>query len=272
MRWLAIVVLAACGDVPDSDVDGDGIADADDDCVATFEDEDEDVDFDGKDADVDLCPHDFNAIAGDLDTDGIPDACDPFFDTLRPDTRRCTTSFAVRYRTASFMRARVGEEPWDFKWPLTSDDKQTVSIVSDLQIDHPSTSYDLLGIAKFATPDERSSFKLWLRAVAVPSDADIACGVDGAGNVFVWAGNTRQAVRPLPRPIDGIFRMRATVGGSGASVLCRVTVEGESVATTLAATLQPGGYGFASTTAGVTIRSLVIDSNDMPVAFRNHSD
>ena len=269
MRWLAILVLMGCGDVPASDVDGDGIADDDDECLATSEDDDEDVDYDGKDADVDLCPHDTNALAGDLDTDGIPDACDPFFDTVRPDTRRCTTTFAVRYRTASFMHARVGEQAWDYTWPLSAVAEDNVSIVSDVELEHPSTSFDLLASAKFANADDSSTFKLWLRAAEAPSPQDIACGVDGSGHLFVWAGNTRQAVVTLPRLIDGIFRLRATVGGANAAVLCRATVEDQSIATTLATTLAPGGYGFASAGAWATIHSLVIDSNDVPVPFRN---
>lgn len=272
MRWLAFLVLMGCGDVPGSDVDGDGIADVEDECVATSEDDNEDVDYDGKDADVDLCPHDTNALSGDLDTDGIPDACDPFFDMIRPDTRRCTTTFAVPYRTRSYMHARVGEQPWNYKWPLTAVAEDNVSIVSDFELDHPSTSYDLLVTANFGAADETSTFKLWLRAGDAPSDKDVACGVDGSGQLFVWAGNMRQAARALPRPIAGLFRIRATVGGSNASVLCRVTVEDQSVATTLGTTLAPGGYGFASANTWATIHSLVIDSNDVAVPFSNHSD
>ncbi|MBA3501695.1 MAG: hypothetical protein M4D80_31920 [Myxococcota bacterium] len=269
MRSLAIVVLVVgCSDVQGSDVDGDGIPDDKDDCQASFEDEDEDVDFDGKDASVDLCPHDNNAAAGDLDVDGIPDACDLYIDPARPDTRRCVTSFAVRWMNASYLRARVGEQPWNLTWPLTATATDNVSVVSDLELVHPSTTFDVLATAKFANADDRSSFKLWLRAGAEPSSRDVACGVDGAGNLFVWAGNTRQAAVPLPAKLSGRFRLQATVGGLNATVLCRATVEDLSIATTRQVMLPTdGGYGFAATSTDITIHSLVIDSSKGAIPF-----
>ena len=269
MRSLVFVVLVAgCGDVQGSDVDGDGIADDKDDCQASFEDEDEDVDFDGNNASSDLCPHDTNAAAGDLDEDGIPDACDLYIDPARPDTRRCVTSFAVRWMNASYLGARVGEEAWNLTWPLTATAAQNVSIVSAFQLAYPSTTFDVFATASFANADERSSFKLWLRAVETPSDKDVACGVDGAGNLFVWAGNTRQAVVPLPAKITGQrFRLQATVGGLNATVLCRATVNDLSIATTRQVALNDGGYGFAATNADVMIHSLVIDASDVAIPF-----
>lgn len=269
MRSLVIVVLAVgCSDVQGSDVDGDGVADDKDDCQASFEDEDEDVDFDGKNASFDLCPHDNNAAAGDLDEDGIPDACDLYIDPARPDTRRCVTSFAVRWMNASYLGARVGEEAWNLTWPLTATAAENVSVVSALELAHPSTTFDVLATATFARAD--ASFKLWLRAVAEPSDQDIACGVDGAGNLFIWAGNTRQAVVPLPAKIAGRFRLQATVGGQNATVLCRVTAEDQSIATTREVLLPAsGGYGFAAAGTDITIHSLVIDSSSVAIPFVN---
>jgi hypothetical protein len=271
MRSLAIVVLVlGCSDVQGSDVDGDGIADDSDDCQASFEDEDEDVDFDGKNASFDLCPHDTNAAAGDLDEDGIPDACDLFIDPVRRDTRRCITSFAVRWMNASYLDARVGEQPWNLTWPLTATAAETVSVVSALEISYPSTTFDVLATARFANADERSSFKLWLRAVDSPSDKDVACGVDGAGNLFVWAGNTRQHTVPLPAKITGRFRLQATVGGLNATVLCRATVEDLSIATTGQVGIPAdGGYGFAAAGTDITIHSLVIDASDVAIPFVN---
>jgi hypothetical protein len=271
MRALAIVVLVVgCSDVQGSDVDGDGLADAEDDCQASFEDEDEDVDLDGKDASVDLCPHDTNAAAGDLDEDGIPDACDLYIDPARPDSRRCITSFAVRWMNASYLGARVGEEPWNLTWPLTATAAQNVSIVSAFELAHPSTTYDVLATAAFANADERSSFKLWLRAIETPSAQDVACGVDGSGNLFVWAANMRQAIVPLPTPIAGTFRLQATVGGLSSTVLCRATVDGKSIATTGQVALpMGGGYGFAANGTEVTIHSLVIDASEVAIPFRN---
>lgn len=265
-----IVLVVGCSDVQGSDVDGDGIADDKDDCQASFEDEDEDVDFDGKNASFDLCPHDTNAAAGDLDEDGIPDACDLYIDPARPDTRRCVTSFAVRWMNASYLGARVGEQPWNLTWPLTATATDNVSIVSALELAHPSTTFDLLATAKFANADDRSSFKLWLRAGETPSDRDVACGVDGAGTLFVWADNMRQSVVSLPATLSGRFRLQATVGGLNATVLCRATVEDQSIATTRAVSLpNDGGYGFASTSTDVTIHSLVIDASDVAIPFVN---
>ena len=273
MRALALMVfVVGCSDVPGPDIDGDGITDDEDACQSGFADEIVDADKDGKDATVDLCPHDTNAAAGDLDVDGIPDACDPFFDTAKPDTRRCITSFRVRWMNASYLEARVGEQPWDLAAPLSATASETVSIVSTLELDFPSTSFDVIGNAKFKTADEASSFKLWLRAVDVPSNKDVACGIDGTGSLFIFAGNTRQKTVALPAPIDGPFRLRATVGGSNSTVLCRATVGEMSISTTLGAALEPGRFGFASTGADITIDSLVIDSNASAIPFRNHSD
>jgi hypothetical protein len=280
MRSLAIVVFVmGCSDGPSSDLDGDGIADDEDACQAGFPDKKVDIDQDFKDASVDLCPHDANAAAGDLDEDGIPDSCDPFVGAATPDTRRCITSFSVRWMNASYLEARVGEQAWDLAPPLSATASENVSIVSTLPLDYRTTSFDVLGHATFATADETSSFKLWLRAVDTPSDKDVGCGVDGAGNVFVFASNTRQAIRPLPAPITGPFRMRASVVAAApntptrATVLCRVTVGDQSIATTLEPAIQPGGrFGFASAQADITIDSLVIDTNDATVPFRNHYD
>ena len=278
MRSLAIVVfVVGCGDVQRSDLDGDGISDEDDACQAGFPDQTVDIDGDGKDASVDLCPHDTNAAAGDLDEDGIPDSCDPFVGATTPDTRRCITSFSVRWMNASYLEARVGEQAWDLAPPLSATASENVSIVSTLPLVYGSTSFDVVGHATFQTADETSSFKVWLHAVDTPSDKDVACGVDGAGNVFVFANNTRQAIRPLPAPIAGPFRMRATIApkGAGATVLCRVTVGDQSIATTFTPRpeIPPGNrFGFASAQADITIDSLVIDSNDAAVPFRNHYD
>jgi hypothetical protein len=267
MRSLAIVVLVVgCSDVQGSDVDGDGVADDKDDCQSGFQDEAEDVDFDGKNAAFDLCPHDNNAAAGDLDEDGIPDACDLYIDPVRPDTRRCVTSFAVRWMNASYLGARAGEEAWNLSWPLTATAAQNVSVVSAFELAYPSTTYDVLGTAAFANAD--ASFKLWLRTAETPSARDVACGVDGAGNLFVWADNMRQAVVPLPAKIHSQFRLQATVGGLNATVLCRATAEGQSIATTRQVTLPDGGgYGFAAQGTDVTIHSLVIDSSSVAIPF-----
>lgn len=277
MRALAIVVVfvVGCGAVPDPDLDGDGIPDEDDPCQTGFADGVVDADGDGKDARVDLCPHDANAAAGDLDEDGIPDACDPFPGAASPDTRRCVTSFRVRWMNASYLEARVGEQAWDLHAPLSATAAEQTSIVSTYALAYRATTFDVLGTAAFATPDESSAFKLWVRAAPAPSLDDVACGVDGAGNVFVYAGQTRQAPRPLPAPVAGPFRLRATVApmGAGATVLCRLTANGTSIATTLGIDIASAGrFGFASAGVDITLDSLVIDSNDSAVPFRNSYD
>ena len=272
MRLLVVVFVMGCSDVPGPDIDGDGVTDDEDPCQSGFADEIVDADDDGKDATVDLCPHDKNAVAGDQDFDGIPDACDPFFDDVSPDTRRCITAFRVRWMNASYLEARVGEQGWDLAAPLQAAASETVSTVSTLELDFPTTSFDVVGSATFKNADELSTFKLWLRAGDTPSDKDVACGLDGGGHLFVYAGNTRQNVVTLPTPIAGAFRLRATVGGLNATVLCRVTVGPDSISTTGQVALQPGRYGFASTQTDVTIDSLVIDSNATAVRFGNHFD
>ena len=273
MRALAFVVfVVGCSDVPGPDIDGDGVTDDDDPCQAGFADDIVDADNDGKDATVDLCPHDTNAVAGDQDFDGIPDACDPFFDAINPDTRRCVTAFRVRWMNASYLEARVGEQGWDLASPLQATASETVSTVSTLELDFPSTSFDVVGTAAFKNADDSSSFKLWLRAGDTPSDKDVACGLDGSGNLFVFAGNTRQNTVTLPAPITGAFRLRATVGGLNSTVLCRATVGAVSISTTGQVALQPGRFGFASTQTEITIDSLVIDSNATAVRFSNHFD
>jgi hypothetical protein len=127
--WI-VVALAGCGDVPGPDLDGDGITDDEDFCQASFADEVVDFDGDGRDATLDLCPHDKVAASGDRDFDGIPDACDPFFDEAKLDTRQCITSFSVRWMNASYLRTRAGELPFDLAPPLRATAADDVSTVS----------------------------------------------------------------------------------------------------------------------------------------------
>jgi hypothetical protein len=264
-RLLFVVICAGCAADAPSDLDSDGVSDLRDTCFAGIKDEAIDVDGDGKDATQDLCPHDYNAMAGDGDEDGIPEACDPFVGAAAPDTRRCVTSFGVRWMNASHFVARAGEQLWNLNYPITATGGDNVSMVSNIEYPYRSTTYDVLGRVHFRDADSGSSFKIWLRAVEDPSNQDVACGIDGSNNLFVWANNTRQAVRPLPVAIDGEFRLRATVQSptTTSSILCRVTANGMSVATTLDASLRPGRFGFAAIATDVTIDSLVIDTNDI---------
>lgn len=266
-RLVIVVVLAACSEPPGSDLDGDGLADRDDDCIAGFSDETIDADRDQKDATLDLCPHDFNAPAGDVDADGIPEACDPFPATDAPDTRRCVTSFRVPWMNAAHLDARAGEQAWSLTAPLAATADQSVSIVSRFAPEYPSLTLDVLGTLQLAPGSP--GFRLWLRAEAdAPGPQDLACGIDrddaGMYRLFVWANNTRNAAVTLP-PIDGMFRLRGTVQElTTDTVLCRATVGGQSMATRFEGIAPvPGGrYGFASIMGDATIESLVIDSND----------
>ena len=286
MRRLVILLIAACGDTQGSDLDGDGLADDEDECVAGFPDEVIDADGDGKDATQDLCPHDKNALAGDLDFDGIPDACDPFPAVTGGDTRRCITGFRVGWMNASHLDARDGEMPWTLRAPPRANDdappppalvatpQETVSIVSAFPLEHASVTFDLVGDARFTTVT--STFKLWVRANPdAPSAQDLACGIDtsadGTQHLFVWSQNMRQAVVDLTTKIDGPFRLRATVQDiSTHTVLCRVIPIGATTgqATRLSAGPIAGGrYGFAASAIDATIESLVIDSNEVAQPF-----
>lgn len=266
---LVVALLVGCGDVPDADMDGDGIADADDFCQSGIADEAIDIDGDGKDATVDLCPHDYNAAAGDREPDGIPDACDPFLDERRPDTRRCVTSFGVRWLNASYLSARAGELGFDLAAPLHASSAERVSTISRFPLAFPTVSFDVVGAARFGDP--AASFQLWLRTGETPTDRDVACGLDAANNLYILANGERQAPRQITRPLTDAFsfRLRATVGGTSATVLCRVTIDSETVATTYDAVLPAGGWGFASTGTELRIDSVVIDSNDELVPFRS---
>jgi hypothetical protein len=262
MRWLVSVVLAAgCTDVPDSDVDGDGIADEADDCIAGFRDEAVDADGDGKDATIDLCPLDANAAAGDTDFDGIPEACDPFpVETARPDTRRCVTSFAVRWMNASYLVGRAGEAEWNLEPPLHAAASETASIFSAFERQYKSTTYDVQ-----AHVGAGGSFLMFVRADPDQvSTKDVACGIDDQ-NLFVWANGDKHALVPLPAALDGsAIRLRATINPT--VVLCRVTIGAQrmSMATTYAITAPRGLFGFRAQGADVTIDSVVVDSNDSP--------
>ena len=279
-RLVFVTVLVGCGDPPASDLDGDGLADDEDECVSGFADEGIDADGDAKDATQDLCPHDFNAAAGDLDFDGIPDACDPFPAVTGGDTRRCVTGFRVGWLNASHLDARDGETPWTLApAPREADDPpppalsasapQDASIVSAFPLEHASVSFDVVGTARFASPT--ATFKLWLRANPdAPSEQDLACGIDGAQNLFVWSGNMQRAVVTLPVKIDGWFRLRATVQNiTDHTVFCRVTAaDGTSISTRIGAGPIAGGrYGFAASGIDATIDSLVIDSNEVAQPF-----
>lgn len=270
MRWLVLVLPVICVgcDVQGPDLDIDGIEDADDDCLATFKDLDYDADLDGKTADFDLCPHDANAVAGDIDEDGIPDACDPFPGVTSPDTRRCVTSFSLRYMNTQAFTTRPGELGWDLHAPLTARGNDTVSIISTHEYDFTSTTYDIHGDIHFRDADSSSSFRVWLRALPMPSNQDVACGIDGGNNLYVYASNARHSIVQLPVLVNGTFRLRATVqAGSGSNVLCRVSANGMSIATTFSTALQPGYFGFSSIATDVTVDSVVIDTRDMPVPF-----
>jgi len=96
-----------------------------------------------------------------------------------------------------------------------------------------------------------------------PSSADTACGFDGTNNLFVYAASMRNALRPLPAPATGRFRLRATVqDGNFNTVLCRLTIGGSSTTTVANSSLQSGTFGFAAAAANVTIDSVVVYSND----------
>ncbi len=261
MRWfVAILLLAGCDD-PGPDIDDDGITDDQDDCIAGDKDRAVDADGDGKTAAVDLCPHDTNAVAGDTDFDDIPDACDPFLGVVMPDTRRCITSFSYRHHNEAYLVARDGEQTWNLAGPLAATASDTVSVVSTRELAFRSVTFDLLATAHFADPT--ASFLLWLRAGDAPSPKDVGCGVDGGGNLWVLADGVHNAIRTVPAPIDGPFRLRATVqAGNGQTVLCRVTVGGQTQATTFGVAVPVGSWGFASTRTAATITSLVIDSRD----------
>lgn len=268
MRVWWIMLIAGCGDVPGADLDGDGITDAEDPCQASFIDEAADVDGDGKDATLDLCPHDKVAASGDLDKDGIPDACDPFIDDNKLDTRQCITSFGVRWMNASYLQARAGELPFDLAPPLRATADEDVSIVSAYALEFPTVSFDVVGTM---TLGATGSVQLWLRAGREPSNRDVACGVDAANNLYAYAAGAQQSPRPIAQPLVGVetpFRLRATVGGSNANILCRLTIGGETVTTYTATILEPGTWGFASKHADLQIDSLVIDTNEAPVSFR----
>jgi hypothetical protein len=197
--WI-VVLLVGCSDVQDSDIDGDGIADEEDACQASFADEVVDFDGDGKDATLDLCPHDKIAASGDLDRDGIPDACDPFFDDSKRDTRQCITSFGVRWMNASYLKTRAGELPFDLAPPLRATAADDVSTVSALALDFPSVSFDVVGEL---TLTATGSFQFWLRAGEQPTNRDVACGIDAANNLYVLAAGVQQAPRPITHPLDG---------------------------------------------------------------------
>jgi hypothetical protein len=268
--WI-VVLLVGCSDVQDSDIDGDGIADEEDACQASFADEVVDFDGDGKDATLDLCPHDKIAASGDLDRDGIPDACDPFFDDSKRDTRQCITSFGVRWMNASYLKTRAGELPFDLAPPLRATAADDVSTVSALALDFPSVSFDVVGEL---TLTATGSFQFWLRAGEQPTNRDVACGIDAANNLYVLAAGVQQAPRPITHPLVGVatpFRLRATVGGTNATVLCRLTIGAETVSTFFEAALSAGSWGFASKHADLRIDSMVIDTNDAPVSFRYSS-
>jgi hypothetical protein len=291
MRPIAMVVVmisfAACAAPTDPDLDSDGLTDDEDPCPAGISDEAVDVDGDGKDATVDLCPHDANAAAGDLDGDGIPEACDPFPVEQRLDVRRCITSYRVRWMNASHFHARAGERIWNLVPPLRAANDENVSMVSSFKLVGPqyrSVTFDVVGTARFRDGDPTSNFRVWLRAVDSPSNQDVACGIDGGvsgqGSVFIWADNTRQAIRPLLRPINGPFRLRATVQTQPSGIFCRVFT-GDAVfnsaaceadvtcrSTTLAPTVQvDGSYGFAAIASDIEIDSVVIDSNESTPVF-----
>lgn len=260
MRSLAIVVLAVgCADVPDSDIDGDGIADDADDCIAGFRDETVDADGDHKDASIDLCPHDDSGVAGDVDLDGIPDACDLFpADMARPDTRRCVTSFSVRWMNASYLVGRAGEAEWNLGGPLTATPSETVSIFSSFEKQYKSTTYELQA---HVTVGAGASFLLFARADPDQiSNQDVACGIDDQ-NLFVWDNNGKHALVPLPGVPD-VIRLSATINPT--AVLCRITIGKQSMATTYAVTAPRGLFGFRSQGAKVTIDSVVVDSRETP--------
>lgn len=80
----------ACPFDADNDIDGDGICGDVDACPF---DADNDIDGDGVCGDVDNCPIDANADQGDLDADGIGDACDTELDICTAFT--AVTSYVV---------------------------------------------------------------------------------------------------------------------------------------------------------------------------------
>jgi len=275
MRWLPVLLFAcACGDTQDSDLDGDGLRDEEDDCVDGFPDRVLDLDFDGKEADVDLCPHDQNAAAGDTDLDGIPDACDPFIAMNQPDTRRCITSFQVRWMNAAYLIARHDETPWTLgpEGGLVATAAQTVSTVSDFPVTYRSATFDVLASVKFGSQNAASSFRVWLRAIREqPTNQDVACGVSGDGKLWVWADNARHSIVDLPAPLPpegGVIRLRSTVQpGTGSTILCRASVAGVSIATTYGTLIKDGLYGFSSIATDVRVESMVIDTNDAAPQF-----
>jgi hypothetical protein len=266
-----VVLLVGCSEVPDSDIDGDGIADDEDFCQASFADEVVDFDGDSKDATLDLCPHDKVAASGDLDFDGIPDTCDPFFDEVRPDTRRCITSFGVRWVNATYLSARDGGAAFDLAPPLSTTSSSIAEIISSRPLLAPTVSFDIVGEARFE--EANSSFAFMLRTGA-RRDVDVGCGIDATRDVYVIANGAREASRPIDVPIGQpfAFRLRASVGGSNATVLCRLTVGAETATTTFETSLPAGGWGFASELTDVRIDSMVIDTNDAPVSFRHSHD
>nr|MBA3818395.1 thrombospondin type 3 repeat-containing protein [Deltaproteobacteria bacterium] len=191
-------VVPGCGGASDApDLDGDGIADLDDECQASEADGRGDLDGDALPNATDPCPFDAAPHLGDADGDGVPESCDPFPATTGADAQRCVTAFVDPVISEGYLAPRDGEAGWMLGPPLSTGASGAtgagaVSMVSIFPAtDHRSTTYELIGMASFATANASSYVKLWLRAGATPSDDDVACGIDGTGNLVVSRGPER---------------------------------------------------------------------------------
>ncbi len=261
--WLA---LAGCGGNDVADLDGDGIPDLEDPCQADEADGAGDLDSDGLPNATDPCPLDAAPHLGDADDDGIPETCDPFPVTTGPDTARCITTFADPTITDGYLIPREGETGWTLGPPLSI--TGAGSIVSSFPATTVrSTTYEVLVSAQFDRADDTASFRLWLRAGPAPSEDDLACGIDGAGNLVIYRGAERIAPRPLAGGTAGRpLRLRATVQSSGNNtILCRLSAGSDSVATTTAIPLPDGTFGFAAIGGSFQVQALAIyDRPDAP--------
>ena len=280
---LAVVWLAGCNAIygleptttrPPADADTrpdrdhDGIADAEDPCIAgEFE---LTLDFDGDGLTLDdPCP--FDAEATDQDTDGIPDACDPF-PQLAGDRRRCVSTFANTDLSTALWQARANELPWVVHpGSIRSNFDEVRSALAAEILEAPvSTTFEIRGYQLHNSGDTMRSLAFWIRGGPAPSAADVWCSIrsdNTASQVVIERGDQPNAIASAMGPAilsTTTFRIAITIepDGTSANLACRVELAGSLTTLSLTArgrlAVPAGTFGFYASNIFTSVQRLSI--------------
>jgi len=284
---LAVACLAGCNAIygleptttkPPADADTrldrdhDGIADAEDPCIAGEFELTLDFDADGLTLD-DPCP--FDAETTDQDTDGIPDACDPF-PQLGGDRRRCISTFANTDLSTSLWQARANELPWVVHPGSlrTSFDEVRSAVAAEILEAPVSTTYEVRGYQNHNSGDTMRSLAFWIRGGPAPSAADVWCAIrtdNTASQVVIESRDQPSAIASAMGPpilSTTTFRIAITIepAGTTANLACRVDLAGTTTALSLTAqgslAMPAGTFGFFASNIFASVQRLSIFERD----------